>query len=42
MARKFDQNLDALIPGQFFVKIAIRLFRFREVSEALNRFLHAE
>jgi hypothetical protein len=42
MARKFDQDLDALVPGQFFVKIAIRLFGFREVGEALNRFLHTE
>jgi hypothetical protein len=34
--------LDALVPGQFFVKIAIRFFRFGEVGETLNRFLHAE
>jgi hypothetical protein len=42
MARKFDQNLDPLVPGQFFVKIAIRLFGFGGVGETLNRFLHAK
>jgi hypothetical protein len=42
MLRKFDQNLQPLITSQFFVKIAIRLLRFREIGETLNRFLHAK
>jgi hypothetical protein len=42
MGRQIDQDLQPLVASQFFVEIAIRIFRFREVGEALNRFLHAE
>jgi hypothetical protein len=42
MGRQVDQDLQPLVASQFFVEIAIRLFRFREVGEALNRFLHAK
>jgi hypothetical protein len=42
MGRQIDQNLQPLVASQFFVEIAIRLLRFREVSKTLNRFLHAK
>jgi hypothetical protein len=42
MGRQIDQDLQSLVASQFFVEIAIRLFRFREFGEALNRFLHAK
>ncbi len=42
MGRQVNQDLHALVPGQFFVEIAIRLFCFHGVGEALNRFFHAE
>jgi hypothetical protein len=42
MGRRIDQNLQPLVASQFFVEIAIRLFGFREIGEALNRFLHVK
>jgi hypothetical protein len=42
MGRQIDQDLQPLVASQFFVKIAIRLLRFREIGETLNRFLHAK
>jgi hypothetical protein len=42
MLRKLEADLQALIAGQILVEIAVRLFSFSKVCEALNRFLHAK
>ena len=42
MGRQINQDLQALVASQFFVELAIRLFGFCKVGEALDRFLHAK
>jgi hypothetical protein len=42
MRRKFDQNLQSLIAGQFLVEIAVGLFRGRESGKAFDLFFHRQ
>jgi hypothetical protein len=41
MIEELHQNLQTLVASQFFVKIAIRFFSFREAAEFSRCFLHA-
>jgi hypothetical protein len=42
MFRKFDQDLQPLVAGQFLIEVAIRFFCLCEVGKALDRFFHAK
>jgi hypothetical protein len=41
MIEELHQNLQTFVPGQFFVKIAVRFLSLREAAKLSRCFLHA-